>query len=40
MVSLNNERILTFDIEGYTIKKDFKLYAEPHKILLESSNAA
>ena len=38
MVSLNNERILTFDNDGYVIEKDFKLYTEPHKILLESSN--
>lgn len=37
MVSLNKERILTFDREGYVIeKKDFALYQQPHKILLES----
>lgn len=37
MVSLNQDRILTFDREGYVIeKKDFAMYRQHHKILLES----
>lgn len=35
-VSVNKEKILTFDAEGYIIEKNFPLYKEPHTIHRES----
>jgi hypothetical protein len=36
MVNIANERILTFDKEGYVIAKKFDIYEKPLKILRES----
>ena len=35
-MNIANERTLTFDKEGYIVKKDFPLYEQPHKIKTES----
>ena len=37
MVSLNKERILTFDAEGYVIEKNFPMYEQKHEIIRESN---
>ena len=36
MVSLNRERMLTFDCEGSVIEKDLPIYKDYHEILRET----